>query len=314
MKLFDLHCDTLYECYKTGCGLGRNRLHIDLERGLSAADMWGQAFAVWMPDELRGEDARQQCHAILEMAYEQSVCNSDKMTIVTTPEQMDGALCERKCAAVLTVEGGSALAGRLDTLDLLAGYGVKLITITWNGSNELGNGCLSDCGDGLTPFGKSAVRRMAELGIVPDVSHLNHYGFWDVMECAGSTVAATHSVSESVYAHPRNLTDEQFAALRDAGGVVGLNLCADQLGEQSFDGLRRHLDRYLSLDGDRTVALGFDLDGTDISPEWGGIQMVESFYEYLLQKQYEEALLERLFFVNSYEFFKKALTNTSKGV
>jgi len=190
MKLFDLHCDTLYECYKTGCGLGRNGLHVDLERGLSA-DAWAQAFAVWMPDELRGEDAWRQCRAVLEMVYEQSVCNADKMAIVTTPEHMDKAFREHKCAAILTVEGGSALAGRLDTLDLLAGYGVKLITVTWNGSNELGCGCLSGCDDGLTMFGKAAVQRMAELGIVPDVSHLNQRGFWDVMECGGNTATST---------------------------------------------------------------------------------------------------------------------------
>ena len=54
LRLFDMHCDTLYECCKSDAYLDRNRLQVDLERGGRYAQ-WGQAFAVWMPDTLRGE-------------------------------------------------------------------------------------------------------------------------------------------------------------------------------------------------------------------------------------------------------------------
>ena len=56
MKLFDLHCDSLYRGYTENQPLGENRFHLDLKRG-KRLDRWSQCFAVWIPDELRGKAA-----------------------------------------------------------------------------------------------------------------------------------------------------------------------------------------------------------------------------------------------------------------
>ena len=56
------------------------------------------------------------------------------------------------------------LAGRLESIEKLRDRDVKIITLTWNGSNELGHGCASGCEEGLTAFGKEAVRRMESAG------------------------------------------------------------------------------------------------------------------------------------------------------
>lgn len=71
---------------------------------------------------------------------------------------------------------------------------------------------------------------------------------------------------------------------------------------------RRHLEHGWELGGENTLAIGCDLDGTQLPPEWGGISVMEALYRYLLSKNYEESLLERLFFGNSYDFFRIALT------
>lgn len=303
MRLFDLHCDTLYECYTRKQNLLKNTLQLDLMRGMRYRDGWAQAFAVWMPDTLRGKAAYEQCKAILCFAEEQAELYPEQMLLVKTPEDIDRAITSKRCAAILTIEGGSALAGSLETLEEFAGFGVKAITITWNGENELGCGSGSGKAEGLTPFGKKAVRRMGELGILPDVSHLNEQGFWDVLDSTDSPVIASHSLSAAVNPHPRNLTDEQFRALVQRKGIVGLNLCGDHLGKQSFEQLERHLDHYLSLDGERAVAFGCDLDGTDLPPEWEGMAVIERIYDALQRKNYEERLLDRLFFGNCYDFF-----------
>lgn len=305
MRLFDLHCDTLYECYFTRQSLLSNRLHIDLLRG-SRFDSWAQIFAVWMPDDLRGQEALLQCRGILEFAHNQAEANAERLTVVRTAGDLEQAVRNHRCAAILSVEGGSALAGRLETLDELKKSDVKLITLTWNGSNELGHGSLSGCPDGLTDFGKKAVARMEELQILPDVSHLNEKGFWDVVDCAKGAVVASHSLSAEVHAHPRNLTDRQFCAIRDKGGLVGLNLCGHFLGEQTLQCLERHLYHYLSLGGEKAVAFGCDFDGTDLPEAWGGIQIMETIYGFLQSKNYEERLLDGLFFSNCYDFFKNA--------
>lgn len=307
MRLFDMHCDTLYECCKSDAYLDRNRLQVDLERGGRYAQ-WGQAFAVWMPDTLRGEAAFEQCRDMLLFAHDQAALYADRMQIIRTGEELVPVLQSGRCAAILTVEGGAALAGRLEHIDDLRELDVKVITVTWNGSNELGHGCLSGCEKGLTPFGRAAVRRMVRAGILPDVSHLNERGFWDVAECTDGAFLATHSVSAAVHAHPRNLTDRQFAEIRDRGGLVGLNFCADQLGEQTFDGIARHLDHYLSLGGEHTVALGCDLDGTSLPDGWGGIEVMERLYEALARQNVAQDVLDRVFFSNCVDFFASALT------
>ena len=303
MRLFDLHCDTLYECYTTKQNLLSNRLQLDLLRGLWNREGWVQAFAVWMPDTLRGREAYEQCLRILAFARQQAQLYNEQMLLVQSPEDIRRALASRRCAAILTVEGGSALAGRLEALDTLASAGVKAIAITWNGENELGCGSGSGKDDGLTALGKKAVRRMEELGILPDVSHLNEHGFWDVLEHTDGPVIASHSLSAAVHPHPRNLSDAQFTALVQRGGLVGLNLCAEHLGGQSFERLERHLARYLSLGGERAVAFGCDLDGTSLPPEWEGIAVIDRIYDGLLRKNYKEKFLDRLFFGNCYDFF-----------
>ncbi|MFR1435812.1 MAG: membrane dipeptidase [Acutalibacteraceae bacterium] len=111
-----------------------------------------------------------------------------------------------------------------------------------------------------------------------------------------------------MHAHPRNLTDRQIAEIRVRGGLVGQNLCADQLGEQTFDGIARHLDHYLSLDGGHTVALGCDLDGTGLPDGWGGIEVMERLYEALARQNVAQDVLDRVFFSNCVDFFASALT------
>lgn len=302
MRLFDLHCDTLYECYHQGQSLDRNTLQIDLQRA-SAFERYGQVFALWMPDTLRGEAAVEESGRLLDFAEKQLRQYEDQIALFCKVNSLDDIWNSGRCAAILAVEGGSALGGRLEEVELLAQRDVKILTLTWNGENELGYGAGCDKNLPLKPFGKAAVREMERQGILPDVSHLNERGFWDVCDVAQGPVLASHSVSAAVHAHPRNLTDAQFLEIRRRGGLCGLNLAAGQLGAQTFDCVERHLYHYLSLGGERTVAFGCDFDGTDLPPAWGGVQVMPRLYEYLCRKNYEEQLLGRLFFGNCSDFF-----------
>ncbi len=303
MRLFDLHCDTLYECYRKGESLSCNSCAVDLLRGRQYTP-WCQVFAVWLPDTVRGEQAWHQCCDVLAFARKQA---NGTLCFPRTYSQLRTAFDTGCVIGWLGVEGGASLAGKPERVAELATIGVKVITVTWNGSNELGNGCMAEDTGGLTEIGKLAVREMERYGIVPDVSHLNEAGFWDVAAVTQRPFIASHSVSMTVNEHPRNLRDDQFSELRDRGGLVGLTLCAEQLGEQSFECIYRHLNRYLELGGADTVALGFDLDGTDLPSEWQGIGVYELFAEYLQKRGVDAENVDRLFFGNAYRFFSNLL-------
>lgn len=311
MRLFDLHCDTLTECYRRGESLCRNDRHIDLKRG-GRYRPWYQTFAVFVPDTVRGAAATRYARRVIEYAYAQEKRLAQQLVFVDRELTiLDGT---NRCGGILTIENGAAFGGRLENVARFEALGVRAVTLTWNGSNELGHGCLSGCDDGLTAFGRGAVRELVRLGIVPDVSHLNEAGFWDVATLIDSPFTAGHSLSRTVCDHPRNLTDAQFKEVRRRGGLVGLSLVGSHLGEPTFEAFERHLTHFLELGGETTVALGGDLDGTELPDEWGGIAVYERLYEYLLGRGLSERLLDRLFFQNAFDFHAKALQASKNEV
>ena len=298
MRLFDLHCDTLYECYTKGINLYSDSGHLDLQRGCQL-DAWGQVFAVWIPDEWRGEAAFEHACRALRMAREKERQYNEKLHFLRAGESLPKAFPAHTCVGVLAVEGGAALAGDLEHLTELKALGVKMMTLTWNGENELGFGAGCDPKAPLKPFGRQVVREMERLGMLIDISHLNHRGFWDVAEATDARLIATHSVSAAVHEHPRNLTDAQFDEIVRRGGVAGLDFAEKQLGKATFEQIERHLDHYLSRGGEQSVCFGCDFDGTELPPGWGGIEVMPRLYEYLIARGYSEDTLDRIFFKNA---------------
>ena len=304
MRLFDLHCDTLTECWRHGESLCCNERHVDLKRGGDYRP-WYQTFAVFVPDTVRGAARIRYARRVLEFAHAQEKRLAQQLTLID--RDLAAAQDIHRCGGILAIENGAAFGGKIETIARFEALGVRSVTLTWNGSNELGHGCLSGCNDGLTAFGKRAVREMLRCGIVPDVSHLNEAGFWDVATLSDRPFLASHSLSRAVCEHPRNLTDAQFKELRRRGGVVGLSFVEAHLGEASFEAVYRHLAHFLALDGERTVALGGDLDGTALPAEWDGIAVYDGLFEYLLGRGLSEALLDRLFFQNAFDFYANTL-------
>ena len=169
----------------------------------------------------------------------------------------------------------------------------------WNNANALCGSCAQEPERGLSARGVEFVARMEELGIHTDVSHISDAGFWDVLRRAKRPVVASHSNARAICPHRRNLTDDMFRAIRDTGGVVGINLYADFVGGDSMEQLIAHIERFLSLDGEKTVALGGDLDGCEaLAAGFSGVQDVAKLYQALEERGYPQTLLEDIFWNN----------------
>lgn len=310
MKLFDLHCDTITECSLERKKLAKNDLHISLKKA-EYLESWCQLFAIWMPDEHRGESACSYFEDILETYNEQMEKNKKQISKCTTGAEIAQAVRDNKFASILTVEGGSAVAGDIDRINYLYDCGVRLMTLTWNGSNEIANGCLSENKSGLTELGFQAVRRMQQIGMLVDVSHLNEAGFYDVAELskqAEKPFIATHSNSDYVHRHIRNLTNEQIQLIIDIGGLIGINLFRKFIGADSCDKVYEHIYHMLSLGAERTLSIGGDLDGCTIIMELEGIQSMQRLYDYLLSRNLSQSVVDDIFFNNAYNFFINNLT------
>lgn len=302
MRLFDLHCDTLYECVTKNKKLKENDLKISLEKG-KIYSPWIQCFAVWIPDELRGS-------AALDLFYKcRKVLMNEKVKVLKSGSDVSEQEKLTECGAFLAVEGGSATSGTIEGLENLYNNDVRLMTLTWNGENELGFGSVSGEKKGLKPFGKSCVRRMGELGMIVDVSHLNDYGFYDVAEISEKPFIATHSNSRSVANVPRNLTDEQFKFICSQGGLVGINFYHYFLNTHgaSKKDLFNHIEHFLSLGGEDTLALGSDFDGADMPSFIKDMSYFQELYIDLEKLGYSPNLIDKIFYSNAANFFQNNL-------
>ena len=218
----------------------------------------------------------------------------------TGKAEAEAAFAEGKAAAFLSVEGAELLDCSLERLEEAHTLGVRAVNLTWNHKNALSGTNLEEPEKGLTPQGRAFVEKMGRLGMLVDVSHLSDPGFWDVAELVPGPFFASHSNARQVFSHTRNLTDAQFTAIIDHNGVAGLNLYAQFLGERvDLDTVVSHLEHWLELGGERSIALGGDLDGCSQLPEgFRGVEDWERLWERLLQRNYSEALLRALFFEN----------------
>lgn len=333
--LIDLHCDTLTaftrEDYRLLAALRnpaeREKTIITLAERVRETDTldlpgrhfslssipegvhWCQCCAIFIPDGLSQEEAAAYYELHRRNFCRQMEALSHKVLPCRTASDIQDTWNQGKTAAILTVENGSALAGRLDRVELLARDGVRMITLTWNGENEIGSGNVTD--HGLSPFGREAVREMERQGILADVSHLNDKGLDDFLSFAQKPFAASHSNARAVCGHRRNLTDEQIREMAGRGCLIGLNYSQDFLrtGDRPalLDDLYRHVEHFLELGAEHCLALGSDADGTDVPPGLDCPERFAGLYQYLLDRGLSPEQADGILWKNALNFFKICL-------
>lgn len=137
MKLFDLHCDTLYRAFFENGGLFNNDFHISFDR-IDSIEPYIQCMAIWVPDEFRNKNAIQLFENCRKKLNDE--LKDTNIKIIYSQDDIIEIESKKGKGVVLTVEGGAVLGGKLENVDYLAKCGVKIMTLTWNGNCELGDG------------------------------------------------------------------------------------------------------------------------------------------------------------------------------
>lgn len=298
---FDAHCDTIYRCLRTGAQLRENDGHLDLRRA-SAFGRFAQVFALYQdPEELpRGSTMVREGQLLHQKFLREMEQNRDVIVPCRTGAEVDRAAADGKMAAILSIEGAELIGCDPGQVETAAEWGVRLLNPVWNHANRLSGSNAELPEQGLTSYGRDFARRMEDCGIYPDVSHISDPGFWDLVRLARGPVVASHSNSRALCPHRRNLTDDMFRAIRDSGGVVGLNLYRPFVGPAgTMEELTAHVEHFLSLGGEKTLCLGGDLDGCEeLAAGMEGIQDVPQLWQALADRGYPRQLLEDLFWNN----------------
>lgn len=298
MKIFDAHCDTL-DLLDEKSSLFDCECHYNIKKA-SKYQTHIQMMNIWADNQTHTFPER--IDTLTERFYKET----QGVSVIKSKNDLENA--DGVCM-LLGIEGGEGLQGSLERLDELFDMGLRLVTLTWNHANEIG-GTAFENGGGLTPFGKQAVRQMEKLGIMADVSHLSEAGFYDVCRIAEKPFIASHSNAKPVCDIFRNLTDEQFKCLIKSGGVAGINLCVDFLGESpNIDTVFSHIEHFMALGGENNVGIGADFDGIPTLPRGfeNGAADLYKIAERLLKANYSQALTDGIMFGNMRRAFMEVL-------
>jgi membrane dipeptidase len=213
-----------------------------LREGGVGAQFW----SVWVPVEAgyRGE--------ALAMTLEQ--IELVKRMVARYPETFELAYSSAditrihnagKIASLIGVEGGHSIEESLAVLEKLYNLGARYMTLTHtDNTNWADSGTDKARYGGLAPFGEQVVRKMNELGMLVDLSHVSAETMRDALDVSTAPVIFSHSSAMAVADHPRNVPDDVLKRIQQKDGVVMVNF---------FSG-------YIVPDAVRTVAEGMELE------------------------------------------------------
>jgi len=342
VPIFDGHNDALLRLWKRkGAdaprafldGEGKGQLDLPMARQGGFA---GGLFAIFVPSpRSKPAESKEQAPALdtaagaplppqLDLTTAQTAVASMASILFRIEREADGRvrICRtapeiRHCietgvlAAVLHIEGAEAIDPEFETLDVLHQAGLRSLGPVWSRPNAFGHGvpfrCPSspDTGPGLTDLGKELVSVCNRLKILVDLSHLNEKGFWDVAGLSDAPLVATHSNAHALSPHSRNLTDRQLNAIRETGGMAGVNFAVSFLredGRQDSDTpielVIDHIEHMLKQAGEDHVGFGSDFDGAMIPKSLGNAAGLQALVEAMRARGYAEPLIEKLCYRN----------------
>lgn len=282
MKYFDLHADTAYRCLGENLAFNDNALHITADKA-SVFDEWHQCYVAFIKDGIKEPfEYYKKAVAFLKNEFKNKAQN-------LTP--------------ILTVEGGLLIENDLSRIETMYNDGIRALTLTWNGENQIAGGADTDIG--LKNFGKEVIKELNHFNIMTDLAHLNKKSYYKALELA-KTPIVTHSCIEHVNNHKRNIDDNQLKFLVEKGGIFGLCFYPDFLGQGNvFENVYKNIFHILDLGYEDYLSIGSDFDGADMDNNLCDISAVPSLYQYLKTRNISEEILDKIFFYNAYNFFRK---------
>jgi membrane dipeptidase len=312
MIITDAHCDTIIRVCDEKTSLFSNKHHLDIKRMLEYDDCL-QFFAMFADSvEFKNRNTRERILKLIKTFHEQLERHKDNIMLCCNHNDVFTAFNSKKAAAVLSIEGGECLGNDVSLLDDYYKKGIRSICLTWNYKNNIACGVEDKKDDdGLTEFGKEVVKKMNDMGMIVDVSHMAQRSFENVIEISGSPVIASHSNAKAICGHERNLTDSQILDIKKSGGVIGINfypVFLNNSGKAGIWDIIKHIEHIASLAGCINIGLGSDFDGIEYLPSSiRGVQDTGTILEELARLNYKDECIQNIAGLNFLRVIKEVL-------
>ena len=308
--MIDLHCDTIMQLldHPDSGDLYRNTWKIDIEK-LQKAHSKVQDFALFInlgdtnDPYGRYEEMRNLCTTQIHLYGEH-------IQHVLSYQDVESVYKTGKIGALMSIEEGGVLGGDLNKLKQAYQDGVRLITLTWNYPNGLGEPHCGEQHKKLTSKGVEFVEAMQELGIIVDCSHLNDAGTEQLGDILDVPFIASHSNARELRSHTRNLPDNLIRLIANKGGIIGLNFAQNFLGTSlisRIEDIVKHGLYLIDKGGEDVVALGTDFDGIPPDTEIADMSQMSRLYDAFKEAGLSVEQCEKLFWKNADRLLKEIL-------
>ena len=308
--MIDLHCDTMMQLldHPDSGDLYRNTWKIDIEK-LQKAHSKIQDFALFIN---MGEtnDPYGRYEEMRNLCVSQIHNYGEHIQHVLSYQDVESVYKTGKIGALMSIEEGGVLGGDLNKLKQAYQDGVRLITLTWNYPNGLGEPHCGEQHKKLTSKGVEFVEAMQELGIIVDCSHLNDAGTEQLGDILDVPFIASHSNARELRSHTRNLPDNLIRLIANKGGIIGLNFAQNFLGISPISRIEdivKHGLYLIDKGGEDVVALGTDFDGIPPDTEIADMSQMSRLYDAFKEAGLSVEQCEKLFWKNADRLLKEIL-------
>ena len=315
IPIIDLHCDTIMKLYENpNSNLLENHFQIDLKR-LQQKDFLLQTFAIFLDKQQYPQRKKTALHMYQRFIKELEK-NAATIGLIKTQADYNKNKANKQISALLTLEEGGILEGKIENLEEFYQLGVRLITLTWNYPNEIGTPnilywdkekhILAENQTGLTKFGFECIQRMSELHMIIDLSHASDQAAKDILASSAQGIVASHSNARKLTPHPRNLSDELIRKIADKNGLIGINFFDQFLKlNQPTDlptAISEHLWYMYQLVGEDHLCFGSDFDGIPVHPDLNDVNSFPKIIQSLKQKGFSSRQIEKISYLNAENF------------
>lgn len=191
---------------------------------------------------------------------------SDHLLKVLTAADIRRAKAEGKVGVIYGFQNAAMMGDNAERVDIFANLGTRIVQLTYNTRNQVGDGSMEAENRGLTPFGIEVVERLHANKLLVDLSHSGEQTCLDALKHSKRPIAITHTGCRALADLPRNKTDEELRGVAEKGGVVGIYFMPFLKVEArpTAEDVVRHIEHAIKICGEDHVGIGTDGSVTQI--------------------------------------------------
>ena len=256
--IFDGHSD-LFLAIQSQIEKGKRKVIDNYYDEMKVSNMIGGIFVMYLPNS-------QRYYENFEVMFDNAVKEIKESLYFKVVKTTEDLLSDTKrVKVILGAESLMPLQYNVSLLEEFYNKGLRHAMLTWNEENELATGVRGDKFNGLKEKGVEYIKKMEQLNMIIDLSHLNERSFYDVMDIVKGPVICSHSNCFKLCEHPRNLKDKQILKIKEKKGLISVTAVPSFVSEdpkkQNIQGLVEHIVYLKNLIGVDHIGLGFDYMG-----------------------------------------------------